>query len=60
MKIYAHFGKHNEVVDTCRNQQEAERKISKFMREDRYSVETEKYPMPLAWEGAYPTYTFGR
>lgn len=60
MKIYMTIGTHTTVIDKANSKAAAETKIARFMREDRYEIETEKYPMPTAWGGKYPTYTYGK
>lgn len=56
-KIYMTIGSNTVVIDKARNTAEAESRIARFMREDRYEIEVEKYAMPASWGGKYPVYT---
>lgn len=61
MKIYVTIGNREPMaIDKARNKEAAELKIKSFMRQDRYEIEVEKYAMPAAWGGKYPTYTYGK
>ena len=60
MKIYMTIGTNTVAIDKARTMAEAENRIARFMREDRYSVEVEKYAMPASWGGVYPVYTVGK
>ena len=56
LMIVERFGKYELEVAKARNEESANLMIETFKKKDRYSVETEKYPMPEAWEGRYPEY----
>ena len=61
MKIYVTIGNREPmVIDNARSKEAAETRIARYMREDRYQIETEKYKMPESWGGKYPTYTYGK
>lgn len=60
MKIYITIGTNTTVIDKARDEKTAKLKIERFMREDRYEIETEKYEMPKAWGGKYPVYSYGK
>lgn len=61
MKIYCQVGNIAPyIVDKARNIEDCKRRIAWFERQDRYEIETEKYPMPKHWNGEYPKYTIGR
>ena len=61
MRIYMTIGNGiTTTLDKVRNAQEAEARIARYQREDRYEIEVEKYPMPKAWNGEYPVYTYGK
>lgn len=58
MKIYCTVGNYPPfIMGTARSKAKAEQMIEVYKRQDRYSIETDKYPMPQAWEGRYPEYT---
>lgn len=60
MTIYMTVGNKTTAIDKVRNKEAAELRIARFEREDRYEIEVEKYAMPAAWGGKYPTYTYGK
>lgn len=54
-KIYMQVGDHEPVfLEKCRTREQAELRIRRYEREDRYQVEVEKYAMPA---NGYPVYT---
>lgn len=60
MTIYMTVGNKTTAIDKVRNKEAAELRIARFEREDRYEIEVNKYAMPAAWAGKYPTYTYGK
>lgn len=61
MKIYMTVGNNAPVaIDKANSKAAAAAKIARFEREDRYEIEVEKYKMPVAWGGKYPTYSYGK
>lgn len=57
MKIYATFGNGQTVELGKVTKREAEARIARYEREDRYEHEVEKYPFPPHYCGKYPVYT---
>lgn len=61
MTIYCKLGNGTTFKAATKvNEAAAEALKARFEREDRYSVEVEKYQMPKAWEGQFPTYEIKR
>lgn len=61
MKIYVTIGNHAPtVIDKANSKAAAEAKIARMERLDRWDIEKEGYKMPEAWNGKYPTYSYGR
>lgn len=55
VKIYMQVGNNEPVfLEKCRTREQAELRIHRYEREDRYQVEVEKYAMPA---NGYPVYT---